>query len=155
MTTAAEEKNGASDVTRARANPPSRKSAEHYWPTAANLRRLSCHVLLSKSRRADPTRLGAQVLRHQLPLCSNASSQGQNRARAPILAGPAPGLFRQRTDYRNRNRQPTHRRFATSSQRPRNPPRTAHDPGTGLGTRQEGKTLRSAPRPPLPLLALC
>jgi hypothetical protein len=31
MTTAAEERNGASDVTRARENPPSRKPAEHYW----------------------------------------------------------------------------------------------------------------------------
>jgi hypothetical protein len=31
MTTVAEEKNGASAVTRARENPPSRKSAEHYW----------------------------------------------------------------------------------------------------------------------------
>jgi hypothetical protein len=30
MTTAAEERNGASDVTRARENPPSRKPAEHY-----------------------------------------------------------------------------------------------------------------------------
>src|ERR1035441_8602144 len=30
MTTVAEEKNGASAVTRARENPPSRKSAEHY-----------------------------------------------------------------------------------------------------------------------------
>src|ERR1019366_8956149 len=50
------------------------------------LRRLSRHVLLSESRRADPTRLGPQVLRHQLPLCPNPSSQGQNRARTPILA---------------------------------------------------------------------
>src|SRR5664279_389492 len=31
MTTAAEERNGASDVTRTRENPPSRKPAEHYW----------------------------------------------------------------------------------------------------------------------------
>src|ERR1017187_9113901 len=31
MTIAAEERNGASDVTRARENPPSRKPAEHYW----------------------------------------------------------------------------------------------------------------------------
>jgi len=30
MTTVAEEKNEASTVTRARENPPSRKSAEHY-----------------------------------------------------------------------------------------------------------------------------
>src|ERR1022692_3478012 len=34
MTTAAEERNGASDVTRARENPPSRKPAEHYWGAA-------------------------------------------------------------------------------------------------------------------------
>src|ERR1022692_3518287 len=116
---------------------------------------LDRHVLLSESRRADPTRLGPQVLRHQLPLCPNPSSQGQNRARTPILAGAAPGLFRQRTHYRDRNRQPPHRRFATPSQRPRNPPRTAHDPGTSLGTRQEGKALRPAPHPALPLVALC
>jgi|ERR1035438_2001052 CDGSH-type Zn-finger protein len=36
MTTAAEERNGASDVTRARENPPSRKPAEHYWVKAMN-----------------------------------------------------------------------------------------------------------------------
>src|ERR1039457_3821930 len=36
MTTVAEEKNGASAVTRARENPPSRKSAEHYWAGGAN-----------------------------------------------------------------------------------------------------------------------
>jgi hypothetical protein len=35
MTTAAEERNGASDVTRARENPPSRKPAEHYWAAVA------------------------------------------------------------------------------------------------------------------------
>src|ERR1039457_5759808 len=34
MTTVAEEKNVASAVTRARENPPSRKSAEHYWGQA-------------------------------------------------------------------------------------------------------------------------
>src|ERR1039458_7122415 len=37
MTTAAEERNGASDVTRARENPPSRKPAEHYWTWAPNV----------------------------------------------------------------------------------------------------------------------
>jgi hypothetical protein len=37
MTTAAEEGNGASDVTRARENPPSRKPAEHYWVDVVNL----------------------------------------------------------------------------------------------------------------------
>jgi hypothetical protein len=31
VTTAPEEKNGASAVTRARENPPSNKSADHYW----------------------------------------------------------------------------------------------------------------------------
>jgi hypothetical protein len=36
MTTAAEERNGASDVTRARENPPSRKPAEHYWGILVN-----------------------------------------------------------------------------------------------------------------------
>jgi RNA polymerase sigma-70 factor (ECF subfamily) len=36
MTTVAEEKNGASAVTRARENPPSRKSAEHYWRWVLN-----------------------------------------------------------------------------------------------------------------------
>ena len=36
MTTVAEEKNGASAVTRARENPPSRKSAEHYWVAGVN-----------------------------------------------------------------------------------------------------------------------
>src|ERR1017187_4212962 len=36
MTTAAEERNGTSDVTRARENPPSRKPAEHYWVHRVN-----------------------------------------------------------------------------------------------------------------------
>jgi hypothetical protein len=31
VTTAPEEKNGANAVTRARENPPSRESADHYW----------------------------------------------------------------------------------------------------------------------------
>ena len=60
----------------------------------------------AKSRRGDSTRLGAQVLRHQFPLCPNAPSQRQSRTRAPILAGPAPTLFCQRTNHRGRNRQP-------------------------------------------------
>ena len=38
---------------------------------------------------------------------------------------------------------------------PRNPPRTAHDPATRLGTGQKRTTLRAAPSPPLPLVALC
>src|ERR1039458_3492999 len=36
MTTAAEERNGASDVARARENPPSRKPAEHYCYRSLN-----------------------------------------------------------------------------------------------------------------------
>jgi hypothetical protein len=38
VTTAAEEKNGANAVTRARENPPNRKSADHYWLKLVALR---------------------------------------------------------------------------------------------------------------------
>ena len=124
-------------------------------PPPANLRRLSRHLFLAKSRRADPTRLRRSssttlvsfMLQRPKPKAKSSANTNSGRADSP--------LFRQRTHRRDRNRQPPRRRFATPSQRPRNPPRTAHDPATGLGTRQKRKTLRPAPSPALPLVALC
>ena len=50
MTTAAAERNGASDVSRARENPPSRKPAEHYWGILA----FSCEPVKLENRSVGP-----------------------------------------------------------------------------------------------------
>ena len=70
MTTAAEERNGASDVTRARENPPSRKPAEHYWAPAQKLDHVRLRLGRERMERDEPlSRMGAPTHVHGKSVC--------------------------------------------------------------------------------------
>ena len=84
----------------------------------------------------------------------NPAGQRQSRTESLLLAGAPARLLRQRTDHRHRPGQSSYPEPAPPSQPTRSPPRTPNETPAGLEPRPQRETLRSAPGPPLSLVAL-